>query len=85
MRATVAGMHSDNALQQLDELEPVEWPGPGPTYDHIVGNQIRYTVKVIRYERYRRRRRKLEKLAARQREELGCDLSTPPTLKSGRG
>jgi hypothetical protein len=66
MRANVEGMDSDNAFQQLQELEPVEWPGPGPTYDHIVGNQIRYTVKVIRYERYRRRRRRLEKLAARR-------------------
>ncbi|HTT96172.1 MAG TPA: hypothetical protein VMF55_15990 [Solirubrobacterales bacterium] len=79
-------MHSDNALQELEELEPVPRPGPGPTYDHIVGNQLRYTVKVLRYERYRRRRRKLEKPAAKQREEeSGCDLSIPPTVKSGRG
>lgn len=59
-------MDSDNALQQLEELEPVSHPGPGPTYDHIVGNQIRYTVKMFRYLRYERRRRKLEELVARQ-------------------
>jgi hypothetical protein len=59
-------MDSDNALQQLQELEPVPYPGPGPTYDHIVGNQIRYTIKMFRHMRYLRRRRKLEKLVARQ-------------------
>jgi hypothetical protein len=85
MGATVAGMYSDNASQQLKELEPVPHPGPGPVYEHIVGNQIRYTVKMIRYERYRRRKRKLEKLAAKQREKLGCDGSIAPTLNSGRG
>jgi hypothetical protein len=86
MRATVVGMHSDKSLQQqLEELEPVPHPGPGPTYDHIVGNQIRYTVKMIRFERYRYRRRKLEKLLARQKEEHGCDGSIGPTLNSGRG
>jgi hypothetical protein len=53
------------AAQQLRELEPVPPPPPGPTYEHIVGNQIRWSVKVVRYSRYRRRRRKLEKLAAR--------------------
>jgi hypothetical protein len=53
------------AAQQLRELEPVPPPPPGPTYDHIVGNQIRWSMKVIRHSRYRRRRRKLEKLAAR--------------------
>jgi hypothetical protein len=73
MRATVADMHADNALQQLEELEPVPKPPPGPTYDHIVGNQIRWTARMFRYERYRRRRRKLEKLAAKQVEELRCD------------
>jgi hypothetical protein len=78
-------MNSDNALQLLEELEPVPYPGPGPTYDHIVGNQIRYTVKMIRFERYRHRRRKLEKLVAKQREELGCGDSIAPTLNSGRG
>ncbi|HKZ13054.1 MAG TPA: hypothetical protein VJL81_04315 [Solirubrobacterales bacterium] len=62
-------MHSDNALQQLEELEPVPSPGPGPTYDHIVGNQIRYTIKMIRHMRYTRRRRKLEKLVAQQSGE----------------
>ena len=78
-------MDSDNALQQLHELEPVSYPGPGPVYEHIIGNQIRYTVKMIRYERYRRRKRKLEKLAAKQKGELRCDDSTAPTLNSGRG
>jgi hypothetical protein len=58
-------MTAIEAAQQLEELEPVPPPPPGPTYDHIVGNQIRWSVKVIRYGRYRRRRRKLEKLAAR--------------------
>jgi hypothetical protein len=66
MRATVDGMNSDNALQQLRELEPVPKPPPGPTYDHIVGNQIRWTAKMIRYIRYRRRKEKLEMLVARQ-------------------
>jgi hypothetical protein len=51
------------AMNALEELEPVPPPPPGPTYDHIVGNQIRWSAKVIRYSRYRRRRRKLEKLA----------------------
>jgi hypothetical protein len=60
-------MDSNEAAQQLRELEPVPEPPPGPTYDHIVGNQIRWTVKVIRYIRYKRRRRKLERLVARQR------------------
>jgi hypothetical protein len=59
-------MYSDNALQLLNELEPVPKPPPGPTYDHIVGNQIRWTAQMIRYGRYRRRRRKLEELAAQQ-------------------
>jgi hypothetical protein len=57
-------MTPNEAAQQLEELEPVPPPPPGPTYDHIVGNQIRWSAKVIRYSRYRRRRRKLEKLAA---------------------
>jgi hypothetical protein len=48
------------AAQQLKELEPVPPPPPGPTYDHIVGNQIRWTAKVIRYWRYQRKVRKLE-------------------------
>jgi hypothetical protein len=48
------------ATQQLEELEPVPPPPPGPTYEHIVGNQIRWTVKVFRYWRYQRRVRKLE-------------------------
>lgn len=69
-------MISDNALQQLEELEPVPKPPPGPTYDHIVGNQIRWTAKVLRYERYRWRRRKLEKLAAKEQEKLECQRST---------
>ena len=64
-------MDSDNPLQELKELEPVPSPGPGPTYDHIVGNQIRYTIKMIRYMRYTRRRRKLEELVAKQSGGLG--------------
>jgi hypothetical protein len=59
-------MDSNEAAQQLKELEPVPEPPPGPTYDHIVGNQIRWTIKVFRYERYRRRRRKLEKAMRKQ-------------------
>jgi hypothetical protein len=59
-------MDSNEAAQQLDELEPVPPPPPGPTYEHIVGNQIRWSMKVLRYSRYRRRLRKLEKLVARQ-------------------
>jgi hypothetical protein len=78
-------MNSDNASQLLKELEPVPKPPPGPTYEHIVGNQIRWTAKMLRYERYRRRRRKLERLAAKEEEELGCDGSIAPTLNSGRG
>lgn len=54
------------ATQQLRELEPVPKPPPGPTYDHIVGNQIRWTIQMFRYFRYQRRRRKLEQLAARE-------------------
>ena len=60
-------MYSDNALQQLKELEPVPQPPPGPTHDHIVGNQIRWTAQMIRYMRYKRRRRKLEELVEIQR------------------
>jgi hypothetical protein len=52
------------ATKQLEELEPVPYPGPGPVYEHIVGNQIRYTVKMFRWMRYKRRRRKLEELVA---------------------
>jgi hypothetical protein len=63
-------MYSSNALQQLEELEPVPSPGPGPTYEHIVGNQIRYTIKMFRHMRYLRRRRKLEKLVAIQAGEM---------------
>jgi hypothetical protein len=55
------------ATQQLRELEPVPEPPPGPTYEHIVGNQIRWTIKVLRYERYRRRKRKLEKTIKKRR------------------
>jgi hypothetical protein len=64
-------MYSDNPLQELEELEPVPLPGPGPTYDHIVGNQIRYTIRMIRYMRYTRRRRKLEELVATQPGGMG--------------
>jgi hypothetical protein len=58
-------MTREEVLQQLEELEPVPPPPPGPTYEHIFGNQIRWTAKVLRYERYRRRLRKLQKLQAR--------------------
>jgi hypothetical protein len=75
MRATVAGMYSDNPMQQLEELEPVTYPGPGPTYDHIVGNQIRWTVRMFRYIRYRRRKEKLEMLVTRQ-QSGDRDVST---------
>jgi hypothetical protein len=77
MRATVEGMYSDNALQQLEELEPVPKPPPGPTYEHILGNQIRWTVKMIRYSRYRHRKEKLERLVARQ-QAGACDASHKP-------
>jgi hypothetical protein len=63
-------MNSAEAVRQLEELEPVPSPGPGPTYDHIVGNQIRYTIKMIRHMRYTRRRRKLEELVAKQSGEM---------------
>jgi hypothetical protein len=59
-------MNSDNALLLLEELEPVPQPPPGPTYEHIVGNQIRWTAQMIRWMRYKRRRRKLEALVAIQ-------------------
>jgi hypothetical protein len=55
------------ATQHLRELEPVPEPPPGPTYEHIVGNQIRWTIKVLRYERYRRRKRRLEKTIKKRR------------------
>jgi hypothetical protein len=55
------------ATQQLRELEPVPEPPPGPTYEHIVGNQIRWSIKVLRYERYRRRKRKLERTIRKRR------------------
>jgi hypothetical protein len=58
-------MTSEEAAQQLEELEPVPPPPPSPTYEHIFGNQIRWTAKVLRYERYRRRLRKLQRLQAR--------------------
>jgi hypothetical protein len=48
------------ATRQLEALEPVPPPPPGPTYEHIVGNQIRWTVKVFRYWGYQRKVRKLE-------------------------
>jgi hypothetical protein len=64
-------MNASEATQRLEGLEPVPPPRPGPTYEHIVGNQIRWTAKVLRYERYRWRRRKLEKLVARAQGQLG--------------
>jgi hypothetical protein len=65
-------MNADNASQLLQELDPVPKPPPGPTYEHIVGNQIRWTVKMLRYMRYKRRRRKLEELVAIQQSgDLG--------------
>jgi hypothetical protein len=60
-------MTLNEATQQLRELEPVAEPPSGPTYDHIVGNQIRWTIKVLRYERYRRRKRRLEKTIRERR------------------
>ncbi len=57
-------------MQLLQELEPVPHPGPGPVYEHIVGNQIRYTIKMFRHMRYTRRKRKLEELVAKQAGEL---------------
>jgi hypothetical protein len=57
-------MDTNEAAQRLRELEPVPKPPPGPTYEHIIGNQIRWTAKVLRYERYRRRMHKLEKQLA---------------------
>jgi hypothetical protein len=53
-------MTSSEALRQLEELPPVPKPPPGPTYEHIVGNQIRWTIKVFRYWHYQRKLRKLE-------------------------
>jgi hypothetical protein len=53
-------MTSSEALRQLEELQPVPKPPPGPTYEHIVGNQIRWTIKVFRYWHYQRKLRKLE-------------------------
>lgn len=58
-------MTSFEAARQLEDLEPVPPPPAGPTYEHLFGNQIRWTAKVLKYERYRRRVRKLEKLQAR--------------------
>jgi hypothetical protein len=58
-------MSADEAARQLAELEPVPPPPPGPTYEHLFGNQIRWTAKALKYERYRWRVRKLEKLQAR--------------------
>jgi hypothetical protein len=59
-------MDATAATQQLRELEPVPEPPPGPTYDHIVGNQIRWTISVLRYERFRWRKRRLEKAIRKQ-------------------
>jgi hypothetical protein len=59
-------MDREEAERQLKELEPVPLPPPGPTYDHVIGNQIRWTAKVLRYERYRWRVRKLEKALEKQ-------------------
>lgn len=61
-------MDPAEAAQQLGELEPVPEPPDGPTYDRIVGNQIRWTIEVLRYERYRWRKRKLEKALRKQVE-----------------
>ena len=61
-------MDATAAAQQLRELEPVPEPPNGPTYDHIVGNQIRWTIDVLRYERYRWRKRRLEKALGKQVE-----------------
>jgi hypothetical protein len=65
-------MDANEALRQLRELEPVPEPPSGPTYDHIVGNQIRWSIEVLRYERYRWRKRRLERALKKQR---GADAS----------
>ncbi len=38
-------MSQIEATQQLEMLEPVPPPPPSPTYEHIVGNQIRWTTQ----------------------------------------
>jgi hypothetical protein len=53
-------MDAYDAAERLEELQPVPVPPDGPTYEHIVGNQIRWACKVLRYERYRWRVRRLE-------------------------
>ncbi len=53
-------MNADDAARRLRELEPVPPPPPGPTYDHAFGNQIRWTLKVIRRWRYERKVRNLK-------------------------
>jgi hypothetical protein len=58
-------MTTFEAARELEELEPVPPPPPGPTYERAFGNQIRWTVKALRYERYRWRVRRLEKILAR--------------------
>jgi hypothetical protein len=55
-------MTSDEATQQLEELEPVPPPPRHPGDEHIIGNRIRWAAKVIRHSRYQRRLRKLQKL-----------------------
>ena len=59
-------MDAHEAAERLKELEPVPAPPDGPTYEHIVGNQIRWASKVLRYERYRWRARRLERILSKQ-------------------
>jgi len=69
-------MTSEEAAKQLKKLEPVPPPPPGPTYEHIIGNQIRWTAKVLRYERYRWRLRRLQKVLAKQHGGLDASDRT---------
>jgi hypothetical protein len=50
----------------MNALEAVPVPPDGPTYEHVVGNQIRWAAQVLRYERYRWRVRRLERAMKRQ-------------------
>ena len=65
-------MTREEAEIQLEELEPVPPPPDGPTYEHIVGNQIRWAAKVLRYERYRWRVRKLQRVLEKHQGDLGA-------------
>jgi hypothetical protein len=54
------------AARQLRVLEAVPEPPSGPTYDHIVGNQIRWAIQVLRYEPHRWQKRRLKKTISKQ-------------------